>query len=123
MGNIEARLKTTNGEAAKWIADRLGMNGVHKAAPVDTYTDARLLDTAEAVESLGIVRDTIPRTLAPLLAPNRGQTGQIESIPDHSSDFDKDTQETRKACKTLGFTGLLSVGARGFEPPASTSRT
>ncbi len=31
-------LKTTNGEAAKWIADRLGMNGVQAAAPVDIIT-------------------------------------------------------------------------------------
>ncbi len=34
-------LKSTNSEAAKWIADRLGMNGERAAAPVDTITASR----------------------------------------------------------------------------------
>jgi integrase len=90
---------------------------------MNTYTDARLLDTAEAVESLGIVRDSVPRKLAPTLAPTQGQTCQNESIPDHSTDHDEDALETQKACQTLGFTGFPSIGVTGFEPAASTSRT
>jgi hypothetical protein len=41
--------KTTNGEAAKWIADRLGMNGVLTAEPVDIVT-ATCLDKRMPIE-------------------------------------------------------------------------
>jgi integrase len=90
---------------------------------MNTYTDARLLDTAEAIESLGIVRESAPRKLAPTLAPNESQTGQNQSIPDHSAVVHDDNQETQKACKTKGFTGFSSIGVTGFEPATSTSRT
>lgn len=47
---------TTNGEAAKWIADRLGMNGVQASAPVDIITatcrDKRM--PIEAFKSFGV---------------------------------------------------------------------
>jgi len=90
---------------------------------MNTYTDARLLDTAEAIESLGIVRESAPRKLAPTLAPNGGQTSPNESIPDHWTEGEEAPQEMRKACKTRGFTGFPLVGVTGFEPAASTSRT
>ena len=46
-----------------------------------TYTDARLLDTAEAVEGLPILDD---RTVA----PNVGKEGQIESSTDQTESDD-----------------------------------
>lgn len=49
-------MKKTNGEAAKWIADRLGMNGEQAAAPVDIITatcrDKRM--PIEAFKKFGI---------------------------------------------------------------------
>jgi hypothetical protein len=73
---------------------------------LNTNTDARLLDTADAIESLGIVRESSPRKLAPTLAPNSGQTGQKKSIPDHSTDGQDDAHETQKACQTKGLKGF-----------------
>ncbi len=90
---------------------------------MNTYTDARLLDTAEAVESLQIMREPDSRKLAPTLAPNSSKSGQFESFPDHSEDIDIDAQESGKANKTLGFSGISPIGATGFEPATSTSRT
>ena len=92
------------------------------ALTMNTYTDARLLDTAEAVEALPIARDDAPRTVAPMVAPNLVQPKQIESTADHSAVDDGDTQETEKARKTLGFTGFDEVGATRFELATSTSR-
>ena len=89
------------------------------ALTMNTYTDARLLDTAEAVEALPIARDDAPRTVA----PNQVQPKTKLSIPDHSAGDDGDTQETEKARKTLGFTGFDAVGATRFELATSTSRT
>ncbi|TWU08898.1 site-specific tyrosine recombinase XerC [Symmachiella macrocystis] len=76
---------------------------------MNTYTDARLLDTAEAVEALQIARETDSRTLAPTLAPNMGIVGQVESHSDHSTEDGGDDIETKEARKTQGFTGLSSV--------------
>ena len=89
------------------------------ALTMNTYTDARLLDTAEAVEALPIARDDAPRTVAPSLV----QPKQAQSIPDHWACDDDDTQDKEKTCKTLGFTGSDEIGATGFEPATSTSRT
>ncbi|MGB0598249.1 MAG: tyrosine-type recombinase/integrase [Rubripirellula sp.] len=88
---------------------------------MNTYTDASLLDTNEAIESLPIVRDQ--KELAPMLAPNPGKTGQMESHPDHLADDGGDDTETKKARKTLGFTSFDAVGATRFELATSTSRT
>ncbi|MBU6385128.1 MAG: site-specific integrase [Planctomycetes bacterium] len=90
---------------------------------MNTYTDARLLDTAEAIESLGIVRESAPRTLAPALAPNGYQTSQNESISVHPTGGEESPQETQKACKTPGLTGFPLIGVTRFELAASTSRT
>ncbi|EMI15248.1 Integrase, catalytic core, phage domain protein [Rhodopirellula maiorica SM1] len=86
---------------------------------MNVYTDARLLDTAKAVESLPIIRDDGPRKLA----PNPGEVGELESISDPSDDLPSDDKTTRKARKTRGFTGFQEVGATGFEPATSASRT
>ncbi|WP_144060211.1 tyrosine-type recombinase/integrase [Rhodopirellula sallentina] len=93
------------------------------ALTMNTYTDARLLDTAEAVEALPIARDADPRTVAPMVAPNLVQPKQNESIPDHSADDSDEGTNREKARKTLGFTGFSDVGATRFERATSTSRT
>jgi len=90
---------------------------------MNTYTDARLLDTADAIESLGILRESDPLRLAPMLAPNVGKTGQKESSPDHFEDESPSPRAQKNPAKQLGFTGFSSVGATGFEPATSTSRT
>ena len=78
---------------------------------MNTYTDARLLDTAEAVEALPIAREDAPRTVAPTVAPNLGKEGQTESIPDHSGVVDADGTDTEKRCKTLVLAGFDAVAA------------
>jgi hypothetical protein len=66
---------------------------------MNSYTHARLLDTAEAMESQGIVRETAQRKLAPALAPNRGETGRNESIPDHPANCREDAPDHKKPAK------------------------
>ncbi|MDA9857497.1 hypothetical protein N9D23_05205 [Rubripirellula sp.] len=61
--------------------------------------------------------------LAPMLAPKPGNSGQMESLPDHLADDSGDDAETKKARKTLGFTSFNAVGATRFELATSTSRT
>ena len=115
------------------------------ALTMETYTDARLLDTAEAIEALPMIRtkpetatdatatsteetreteaEITPRKLAPMLAPNEGQTGHIESIPDHSGTDDGDATDTKKPRKTQVLAGFLGVGGRELESPTSTMST
>tara|TARA_R110002049_G_scaffold4601_5_gene32146 strand:- start:212798 stop:214381 length:1584 start_codon:yes stop_codon:yes gene_type:complete len=96
------------------------------ALTMNTYTDARLLDTAEAVESLpslSIGDDEATRTVAPTVAPNLGNGGKSGSIVDHCGDFADDHPANEKRRETLGFTAFDTVGATGFEPATSTSRT
>ncbi len=57
------------------------------------------------------------------LAPKPGNSGQMESLPDHLADDSGDDAETKKARKTLGFTSFNAVGATRFELATSTSRT
>ncbi|MCD0459207.1 tyrosine-type recombinase/integrase [Roseiconus lacunae] len=85
-----------------------------------TYTDARLLDTAEAVEGLPILN---ARTVAPMVAPKAGKEGQIESSTDQTEGDDNAPQETKKPRKTLGFTGFHQVGDRELESLTSTMST
>ncbi|MDV6031340.1 MAG: site-specific integrase [Phycisphaera sp. RhM] len=95
------------------------------ALTMGTYTDARLLDTAEAVErlpSLPIAKDP-PRTVAPLVAPKTGKEGQMGSIADHCDRPDDTPTETTKPRKTLGFTGFSGVGDTEFESVTSTMST
>ncbi|MBL8854880.1 MAG: site-specific integrase [Planctomycetaceae bacterium] len=96
------------------------------ALTMNTYTDARLLDTAEAVESLQIIRPkacTELEPLAPTLAPNRVQMGQTESFPDNRLEVKEDTENYENCEKTAGFAGFLEVGVTRFELATSTSRT
>ena len=83
---------------------------------MNTYTDSRLLDTASAVESMQLLRN-----LAPNLAPDSGHNGQNESTPDHFDNNREIEIDTKKPCKTLGFTGFSQVGLAGFEPTTSTT--
>ncbi|WP_231691244.1 site-specific integrase [Aureliella helgolandensis] len=83
---------------------------------MNVYTDARLLDTASAVESLDLLR-----TVAPNVALAPDVMGQTESIPDHSADALCQSQDTKKPSKTLGITGFSQVGLAGFEPTTSTT--
>ena len=103
------------------------MRHIDIALTINTYTDARLLDTAEAVEALpSLPLDGAigaPRTDAPMDAPKLGKESHIESHPDHSGDCGDDTQGTRKRRESLGFTTFDAVGATRFELATSTSRT
>ena len=107
-----------------------------------TYTDARLLDTAEAIESLPLARsqpvgaevsggnstgetggnevETGARKLAPTLAPNAVQTCHFGSMSDHSETRDTNGPETKKPQKTQGFPGFLVMGGTELESVTST---
>lgn len=87
---------------------------------MNTYTDARLLDTASAVESL----PNLPLAPhAPPHAPDADYCGQILSIPDHSSDSTKGSGKRKYPAKCKRNAGFSLVGVTGFEPAASASRT
>jgi integrase len=83
---------------------------------MNTYTDSRLLDIASAVESIQLLR-----TLAPNLAPDSVDQGQIESIPGYFADQQEGDSETKKPCNPLGITGFSLIGPAGFEPTTSTT--
>ena len=89
---------------------------------MNTYTDARLLDTAAAVEALPIARKTDLRELAPTLAPNPGQKGQTGSLADHSTDDIDRSETTTKCSESRTLTGFVSIGATRFELATSASR-
>ena len=107
-----------------------------------TYTDARLLDTAEAIEVLPMFRtkpenanepegDRYGKTItekvgcsdAPVDAPTTGQAGLSESIIDHSATNDTDDNDTKKPRKTLGFAGVVGMGDTELESVTSTMST
>ena len=102
------------------------------ALTMNTYTDARLLDTAEAVESLpslsigGDVEMTPqvrPQPDAPTDAPNLGMEGEMESHAVNLGQIGKDPSEAEYCRKTPFFTVFEAVGATRFERATSTSRT
>ncbi len=103
-----------------WSSDRAITKG--------TYMDARLRDTAEAVESLPSfpIAKTEPRTLAPMLAPNVGNQGPLVSIPDKVdcvSYVEDEGTETKKPRETLGFTGFSEERLMRFELTTTTLAT
>ena len=81
------------------------------ALTMNTYTDAQLLDTADAIESLPIIREVGCRKLAPMFAPNMCNEGQTGSFPDHSVDSGSEHADEEKARKTQCLTGFQQVGA------------
>jgi len=83
---------------------------------MNTYTDTRLLDTASAVESIQLLR-----TLAPNLAPDSGNSGQNESIPDNLATNDHCVPKRKNPAIPLGITGFSQIGPAGFEPTTSTT--
>jgi integrase len=106
---------------------------------MQVYTDPALLDVAGAMERLpelpiGPNSEDAPqsatfeelepaRTVAKTVANSEDKTCQKESISDSLADDEDSLQIQKNPAKHLGFTGFSSVGATGFEPATSTSRT
>ena len=94
-----------------------------------TYTDARLLDTALAVESLpsfpiaNLEGQNVPRTLAPTLAPDAVQKGQNGSIPVHLEVVDNGAAKRENPKENKAFQGVLLVDDIGLEPTTPTMST
>ena len=86
---------------------------------MNTYTDARLLDTAAAVESLPNL--PLSRTVAPVVAPDADDCGQNESIPDSFDDSSEPTGKRKNPAIPLEIAGFTGVGLAGFEPTTSTT--
>lgn len=83
---------------------------------MNTYTDARLLDTASAVNSLELFRsdDTsspVSDSGAPPAAPNSVHAMPLESFPDYIEVEDNESNETENPEKTRDLQGLSIVGA------------
>ncbi len=83
-----------------------------------TYVDARLLDTASAIESLSVLR-----SVAPTVAPDPDANGQNQSFPVQSNKYASVGQQHEKAAKRWGKLTFGRIGVTGFEPAASASRT
>ena len=120
---------------------------------MNTYTDPKLLDVQGAVDSLPMLqlptdlstrqRQTLRATgtdpmgsgsLVPTLVPTSGQSSPNRSfpviasaIPDESTEGQVSDENTAKPKKKPSFAGFAnkgqSIGATGFEPATSTSRT
>ncbi len=90
-----------------------------------TYTDARLLDTAEAVEALPSL--PLPalqqRTVAPVVAPKPVVSRDSESIPVECDSPEEGPSETSNPRKTLGFPRVLGMGDTELESVTSTMST
>jgi hypothetical protein len=89
-----------------------------------TYTDATLVDTVLAVESLPSfpIATTTPR----MVAPNPGHHGPSGSFPDHTqsdSQPEADNTETKKPRETLGFAGFSEERLMRFELTTTTLAT
>lgn len=94
------------------------------ALTMGTYTDARLLDTAEAVEALPSL--PLPalqqQTVAPMVAPKPVVSSDSESIPVQSDSPQEGPSETTNPRKTLGFSRVLGMGDTGREEPPELPR-
>lgn len=77
---------------------------------MNTYTDSRLLDSAGAIESLGLLR-----TVAPTVAPATAQTSQILSNSDNLEVTERLDAKTKKPHNSLGITGFVEVEDRRLE--------
>ena len=97
---------------------------------MNTYTDARLLDTAEAVESLPSLSigdddaETDPRMVAPMVAPNLGNRSKPGSTAVTLGDFDdasKKRQNPKKRNVSRGFveSGRQDLNLRPLRPERS----
>ena len=84
---------------------------------MNTYTDARLLGTAEAVESLPSFNAP---TVAPTVAPTLGQEGLLESLSGNLGEITGDQESHEKTSQTKGITTFDEIGLTGFEPAIST---
>ena len=80
---------------------------------MNAYTDARLLDTAAAIECLpsfplgdSFVAQTVAQT--PVL------TAQNESVPDSFDDFEDESEKTKKPCKYRGICRVFDNRAGGI---------
>ncbi len=80
------------------------------------YTDARLLDTAQAVECLpslptaDLEGQNVSRMVAPLVAPDPVKTGQNRSIPDPIEGMKQGTQDNEKTPENTVFAGVFNDG-------------
>jgi len=92
---------------------------------ITTYTDARLLDTAQAVESLPSLplADLSPQSDRRTLEPTTGQNGQNQSIPDHSEVVDIEPSKEESPMENKDFQGVFVMGGAGLEPVTSTMST
>ncbi len=88
---------------------------------MNTYTDARLLDTSAAVASLPDL--PLARTVAPTVAPASVHPSHLGANPDHC-DAKHDTGMKRKNPQNhKENAGFSEVGDTGFEPATSTMST
>jgi len=91
---------------------------------MNTYTDERLLNAAGAVEllpELRLANRSDQSLVAPTVAPRVGNLCHLGAKSDNLGDLAGSTRDTKKPCKTLGFTGFSQVGLAGFEPTTSTT--
>ena len=88
---------------------------------MNTYTDARLLDTAEAVELLPFLplvtsdpmvgaEEDAPRNVAPNVAPNPGNCSSPQSLIVHGGDVKDLSPEEENALKTVVLQRLKQSG-------------
>ncbi len=89
---------------------------------MNTYTDARLLDTAAAVESIGVLRND-PRTVAPTVALTTVQTGQNLSITDNLAGSDKKAENPANRKNLQGFLKCpgLDLNQQGVAPTTTST--
>ena len=104
-------LRTTFGThlSAAGVAPRVAQAAMRHSdikLTMGTYTDARLLDTAGAVEAL----PSLPRTVAPVVAPNLGDSSTPETTGDNGQEINVGAPIEKSTGESSVFAALLESG-------------
>jgi len=87
---------------------------------MNTYTDARLLDTSAAVESLPSF-PLAPRMVTPTVTPAPVKSCHLGATSDTLDSDSHSTVIRKNPAIPLGITGFSQIGPAGFEPTTSTT--
>jgi integrase len=104
-------LRTTFGThlSAAGVAPRVAQAAMRHSdikLTMGTYTDARLLDTAGAVESL----PSLPRTVAPMVAPNLMDDSTLQATRDNGQEISVGAPIEKSTGESSVFAALLESG-------------
>ena len=118
-GELEMSATMFNGYVQIWVA-QAAMRHSNISLTMNTYTDARLLDTSAAVESLPSL-PLAPRLVTPTVTPAPVNLCHLGAISDTLDGYSHSTEKRKNPANPLRNAGFSSIGPAGFEPTTSTT--